>query len=158
MILKFSPEIAKKEFETIITDSVVKQKLIQEREIEPGTVPFPVLGIPDISPNHGSGSKWVTTISLKYHKRFETGIKEQIADIRPEILLFLNNIKYIETIQDGVITILDSTEKTINDKKTKTINSQEWEIEDSGDLTLPDSNKLYRFKIAYTKDLTEEIS
>lgn len=155
LILKFSPEIAKDEFDEIVTDPELRDRLFKEKRKEHGLVPFPVLGIPRVLVNEEPDYQWLTTIRVKYKPGFEKDIKDQLNDIRPEILLFLNHIKNVEIIQDSIFTTLVVTEEKRNGKTFRIIGNREWEIADTGDLSVSDTDKLYRFKVAFTKDLND---
>lgn len=156
--LKFSPQIAWNEFHSIVKDPTTRDRLLKERDIEEGIAPFPVLGIPELFQNSLKEFKWATSIKVIYNRRFEKDIKEQIDDLRPEILLFLNHIKNIEIIEDNIPTILTAIEEIRNGKTFRKVNEQEWQIEDSKDQPIPGTNKLYRFKVAYKAGLTDNFN
>ena len=112
-IISFSEIIAKDIFENQLELSEEDRLQLRiNRNLSKQTVPFPVLAIPAIAEN-GKASNWTTTIEITYRKEYEADIETQLAEIREEILLFLNNIEKI-TILNGSETLeLQSLKKTI---------------------------------------------
>jgi len=159
-ILEFSPEIAKREFELLISDSENRQKLIKnEKELQKGEVPFAILAIPDFKENMGH-QDWETIIELKYTKKSELAILEQIQSVTPEVLLFLNHTKEIEILGTAGLDkklILEKHDE--GEDHFLSVNHNKWQIDDSGDISLPDNQeKFFRYKIAWQENLSDKDS
>src|SRR5690606_9549339 len=90
-ILEFSPELAKANFEKLVPSASERDHIIKnEEDLKDNEVPFGVLSIPELTAN-SSQQVWETIIELNYEKTIEKVIIEQIEDLKPEILLFLNH-------------------------------------------------------------------
>jgi len=166
MELTFSPDIAKGEFNEIVKDEEIKQKMLKEKDLPANTVPFPILAIPDNPKTNHSVHGWTTIIKIRYktgieHDTIEQDIKDQlvknenkkeITGLRPEILLFLNSINKLDIIIDGDRNALEATIK--KDDFTK-IGDKEWHILDACNKTIENGDKHYRIKIAWKKDLSD---
>jgi len=162
--LTFSPDIAKREFNEIVKDEKLKQKMLKEKNLPAGSVPFPVLAIPDNPKINEIVHDWTTIIKIQYISEFEQDIKDQlvksenkkkITGLRPEILLFLNCINKLEINIDGYRSILEATIKKDNFTR---IGDEEWHILDSDNKTIQNGDKHYRIKIAWKKDLSDDFN
>ncbi|NND24123.1 MAG: DUF3883 domain-containing protein [Acidimicrobiia bacterium] len=158
--LTFSPEIAQQRFYEFIPDLREREKIIHQNNkyLSKNEVPFAILALPE----HNKGEEnqqWETIIELKYHKKYEGEILEQLEAISPRILLFLNHTDEIEISGTGS---LDTRIKRhfLNDDKTEIqINDNQWHVYNSGEVLYPDSDdKYYQFKIAWQDDLSDEDS
>ncbi|WP_418639541.1 sacsin N-terminal ATP-binding-like domain-containing protein [Winogradskyella sp.] len=159
-VLTFSPNIAKQRFEEFIPDPNERNKVIQQNNkyLSKNEVPFAILALPE----HKSGisnQDWETVIELKYHKKYEDEIIEQLEAISPRILLFLNHTNEIEILgTDDLDTNIER--HFLNAEKTEIqINDNQWHVYNSGELLYPDSDdKFYQFKIAWQDDLSDKDS
>ena len=146
--LTFSPDIAKKEFNDIVKDEELKQKMLKEKDLPEGQVPFPVLAIPDDPKINSSAHDWTTIIKIQYKTEFEQKIKDQlvknsenekeVTGLHPEILLFLNNINKLEINIDGTKNVIEASIK--EDDFTR-IGDDEWHILDSGNDIIKNGEK-----------------
>ncbi|MFZ4522752.1 MAG: sacsin N-terminal ATP-binding-like domain-containing protein [Bacteroidales bacterium] len=157
VVLEFSPDIAKREFEKLVTDIDERQKLIDNEEnLGEGEVPFAILSIPDFYENKEE-QEWETIIEVKYNKQSEPYILKQIELITPEVLLFLNHITKIEingtTNYDNVFI----KERYVKGEDVfLSVNGIEWQLLDSGDISMPKNpKKFYRYKIAWQENLCD---
>jgi len=161
-IISFSEMIAKDVFDNQLNLSEnSKQQLRIDRNLSEQTVPFPVLGIPDIIEN-SSTSNWTTAIEITYRKEYEVDIENQLAELREEILLFLNNIQKI-TIQKGSETLdLQSVKQTIENYGSVTIKDKKWKVF-SRENILPNEyqdkskneQQSFNLKVAFQDDLSD---
>jgi len=161
-IISFSEQIAKDVFVNQLNLSEKsKQQLRIDRNLSKQTVPFPVLAIPAISEN-GNASSWTTAIEITYRQEFEADIENQLAEIREEILLFLNNIQKI-TIQKGSESQeLHSVKETIKDFELISIKDKKWKVF-SRENILPteyqdkskNEQQSYNLKVAFQDDLSD---
>jgi len=161
-IISFSEIIAKKVFENELgLSDLDKQQLRIERNLTKNTVPFPILAIPAIEEN-GNTNNWTTVIEITYRKEFEADIETQLAELREEILLFLNNIQKI-TIQKGSeIQELQSFKESIKNPESVTIKDKKWNVF-SIDSILPgeyqdkskNEQQSYNLKVAFQDDLSD---
>jgi len=161
-IISFSEIIAKDIFENKLELSEEDRLQLRiNRNLSEQTVPFPVLAIPAIAEN-GKASNWTTTIEITYRKEYEADIETQLAEIREEILLFLNNIEKI-TILNGSETLeLQSVKKTIEKFELVTIKDKKWKVF-SRENILPteyqdkskNEQQSYNLKVAFQDDLSD---
>ena len=155
VILKFSPLIAKKYFEEIVVDSELRKKLIEQEEIQ-DFVPFAVLAIPEIAPNTNEQFKWETSIRLNYKTQAYVDIENQLEALKPEILLFLNNIRRITYSINGEETVIEKEYPLNGDQSLVVINDNKWNIKDSGERKFKgEEDKHYHVKIAWKDDLSD---
>jgi hypothetical protein len=107
-------------------------------------------------------SNWTTSIEIRYRNEFEVDIENQLAEIREEILLFLNNIQKI-TIQIGVETLeLHSEKETTEEYESVLIKDKKWKVF-SKDNILPteyqdkskNEQQSYNLKVAIQDDLSD---
>ena len=144
-------------------DQKTRDKIIQEFSFSKTTTPFPFLAIPKIE-DHSNGN-YTTTIEIKY--RSEIGILEdiinQVKDLKPEVLLFLNNISSIhfEGFEDDIQDIIIDGKKEMG--KPIRIPGREWVVyEDSGKLDAEYQDKdsteqeFYQVKIAIPQNFENE--
>lgn len=160
--ITFSEGIAKNIFENQLRLSETEKRDIKEtRDFAEHTIPFPVLAIPKIETNE-IYEEWTTSIIIIYRLEYESDIEKQIAELKEEILLFLNHIEEI-TIQKGKDKIeLTSIKESIDNYEVKTIKSKKWKVF-SREGILPseyqDKNKnemqSYNLKVAFQEDLSD---
>lgn len=155
-ILKFSPLIAKKQFEQIVPDEALRTKLINQEKPLQDYVPFAVLAIPEVYPTEHKDSEWQTTIKLNYKHGAEQDILAQLAALKPEVLLFLNHIKKIKYSVNGNETLIEKKYPHANDPAVVVINDHTWNIKDSGERKADQlEDKHYQIKIAWKEDLSD---
>lgn len=94
----FSEAFARQTFERLF-DSVARARIRQERDLGPETVPVAFLAVPEFGDRTGGG--WTTKISVHYRPGFLDGIREQLAGLQAECLLFLKHIGSITVVLDG---------------------------------------------------------
>ncbi|WP_041611097.1 sacsin N-terminal ATP-binding-like domain-containing protein [Treponema primitia] len=162
-IISFSEMIAKDVFNNrLALSKEAKQKIRAERNLSEQTIPFPILAIPDVK-EVSLENDWTTDIDITYRKEFEKDIENQLAELREEILLFLNNIKKI-TIQSESKTIEFQSEKNKSGNfESITIKGKKWKVFSKEDM-LPDEyqdkNKnevqAYNLKVAFQDDLSDD--
>ena len=157
--LVFSPEIARIMFEKIIPDETVRQTLIdKEKDLQAGEVPFAVLAMPQVYTNNDE-NLWTTVIEVEYKNdiRIENSIKKQLEEIKPETLLFLNNINVITITGAGKHDKTLKLDKfVINDEQYMQVGDARWQLFDSGELMISKApEKYYRYKIAWKHDLSD---
>jgi hypothetical protein len=163
--ISFSENIAYNVFNTRLNLSESdKKKLRKERNLTQLTVPFPVLGVPEIIQSD-TFSDWTTQIEISYRKEFESDIELQIAEIKEEILLFLNCIQKISIRINDVEsrTIILNSKKTekgnyivteIQDKKWKVFSRENQLPEEFQDKT-KNEKQSYNLKVAFQEDLSD---
>ncbi len=162
LIISFSETIAKSIFDNQLNlSNSSKNQLRIDRNLTEQTIPFPVLAIPIIQES-GSSRKWTTTIEITYQKEFENDIEKQLAELREEILLFLNNIIKITIQKDSDRLELQSLKEFSGECELVTIKDKKWKVF-SRDNLLPkeyqDRNKIeqqsYNVKVAFQDDLSD---
>lgn len=160
--ISFSEEIAKNVFNNQLDLTDDRKKILRnDRNLSAETIPFPVLAIPEIKETDKL-SDWATSIEITYRKEFETDIENQLAEIREEILLFLNNIQKV-TIQKGaeLLELKSSKEKIENYEQVK-IQNKKWKVF-SKENVLPiehqdkskNEQQSYNLKVAFQDDLSD---
>lgn len=161
-IVSFSELIAKDVFDNQLKLlEKDKQQLRTERGLSNQAVPFPVLAIPDVK-EETAHSEWTTTIEIIYRKEFERDIESQLAEIREEILLFLNNIQKINIHNGEEVLETHSEKKVEGNYELITIKEKKWFVF-SRENILPeeyqDKNKnkrqSYNLKVAFQNDLSD---
>ena len=100
--ITFSRNIVDKIYDELF-DSDMQEKIREERELPSNIKPIPFLSIPQLTEH--KQEEWTTTVTVFYKDKYEDDIKKQIDDLKKEILLFLNHLKTLIVIVDG-ITIL----------------------------------------------------
>jgi len=124
----FSETIARQTFEQLFDDAE-RARLRQRRNLSAQAVPVAFLALPEFRDRTSSG--WATEISVHYRPEFLDGIREQLASLEPECLLFLKHISSIIIVQNGEETRLQR--KLAGD--TVSINGDAWTIRtDEGPL------------------------
>jgi len=160
--ISFSEKIAADVFNNQLNLSAgAKQQIRSERNLAEHTVPFPILAIPEIT-EASIADTWTTTISINYRKEFEADIEHQLAELREEILLFLNNIQKI-TIQKGSeITELVSYKVPGEYFEQVSIRDKQWKVfskENILPVEYQDKSKneqqSYNLKVAFQDDLSD---
>lgn len=106
---------------------------------------LPILAIPEVSEK--LQKDWVTRIEIKYKHGFLDDIKEQIKQLNPEILLFLNHLKVIRLI-------VDNEEEKIDKPKLWEIKSKTGEFPKNL-LDNDDIKTKYELKIAFNDELSQ---
>ncbi len=147
VIIKFSPEIARAEFEKLY-DSTKHNSILTERDWDKSVIPMSILSIPQAEELIET-SVYKTEILIKYKKDILGSIEEQLAEIDEKTLLFLNSVKKI------VIKHNSDVPKEI-EPDTK------WKIYSSDEKILPnkyqDNDKIedefYNIKLAIDESLT----
>jgi len=156
-IFEFSPDFAKKQFETIISDEDVRRSLIEnEKKLKKGEIPFAILAIPDYFKNY-ENQEFETIIELKFKKSAEKDLREQLKAITPEILLFLKHTESIQIIGDEkfdkIISLNQPREKS---QDVIAINDKTWNLFNSGELIFPEiKDCYYSYKIAWQDSLED---
>lgn len=160
--ISFSEKIAADVFDNQLNLSAeAKQQIRSERNLAEQTIPFPVLAIPEIS-EASNTDKWTTTIAISYRNEFEADIEHQLAELREEILLFLNNIQKI-TIQIGAERTELASNKvpgerfelvSIKDKKWKVFSKENILPAEYQDIS-KNEQQSYNLKVAFQEDLTD---
>ncbi len=157
IILKFSPLIAKKNFEKIVIDKNLRDKLIDQEKPLQDLVPFSVLAIPELTPNTIEKFAWQTSIVLNYKEVAKKDIINQLEALKSEILIFLNNINYLTYSIDGVLKVISKTNPIRGDESLVSINSIIWNVKDSAEKKFNiDEDKYYQIKIGWKDDLTDQ--
>lgn len=164
--IMFSEQIAAEIFHKKLELSDSDKRLLQmECDLNQDGIPFPVLGIPEVTSHENSD--WETTIQVEYKKSYEEKISDQISDIREEILLFLNNIKSLRIVIDGEIYKEISCKKHPKASQSYTlmeIGRKKWNVFDSGEIELPseyqdknsNTKELYALKIAVNESFDDD--
>ncbi len=107
--VEFSENIRKETYLNLY-DENKRRKINEEFSFPKTTIPFPFLAIPEIK-NYSNGD-YTTTIEIKYKNKdwILEDIINQVKELNPEVLLFLNNVKSLNfegfenDIQDIIIT------------------------------------------------------
>jgi len=164
----FSKEIARAQFKKLFSANK-RQVILNEFELDEHTVPLPFLAIPKISKSSKKVSL-TTTIEIKYKEEFYDDIIEQVEELQPEILLFLNHISEIKLKGFEGVEGFKSNRMSINSSssgfvETITIEDDEWNIfENKGllDEEYQDEDKkekeYYQVKIALQEDLSNDVN
>jgi hypothetical protein len=157
IVLKFSPLIAKANFEKLVSDERLRDKLIEQEKPLQDYVPFAVLAVPEIKPNSLNNFSWQTSIVLSYKEGAQIDIIKQIEALRPEILLFLNNIECLTYKIDGESTVIEKKYPVKDDKTLVCINNDKWHVKDTGERKFnEDEDKHYQIKIGWKDDLSDK--
>lgn len=152
--VEFSDNIRKSTFIKLYSEDTI-EKIRNEFSFSQTTIPFPFLAIPEIIDY--SNGKFTTTIEIKYKNRdwILKDIIKQVKELKPEVLLFLNNINAIHFVgfDDDIEDIIVDEEKKIG--KPLRIANKEWIVfEKTGELApeYQDENstekEFYQVKIA----------
>lgn len=152
-ILEFSPSFAKENY-TKIRD--LNHDLLTEVEndtnLSNGEIPFAILAIPAIQ-EVVERNDWVTTIRLHYKENEQESIKNQLASISEETLLFLKHTKQIRVKanyeQERVY------QKTVLSADKIQVNEKIWNVHHSGEKAFSEE-KMYSFQIAWQDDLNDK--
>ena len=130
--IAFSQSIAEQEFKKIGSDETK----------------LPILAIPKLTEN--PQNQWKTCITIKYKDDYLKDIKEQISQLKAEILLFLNHLKTINIDRDYEQKSIEKPDKlwTIKPKPKAKANSFPKEL-----LNTDDKNSKYELKIAFNNEL-----
>lgn len=157
IILNFSPLIAQENFEKIVADKNLRDKLIDQEKPLQDFVPFAVLAIPKLTPNTVENFAWQTTIVLNYKEGAKKDIIKQLEALKPEILIFLNNITNLTYSIDGLSTVINKTNPIKGDESLVSINSVTWNVKDTGERRFNvDEEKHYQIKIGWKDDLSDQ--
>ena len=161
-LISFSEIIAKDVFDNQLNLSEKDRLQLRiDRNLSEQTVPFPVLAVPAIEEN-GKLIDWTTSIEINYRKEYEADIETQLAEIREEILLFLNNIQKI-TIQKGFESLeLHSVKETKAEFELISIKDKKWKVFARENI-LPteyqdksnNEQQSYNLKVAIQNDLSD---
>jgi hypothetical protein len=162
----FSEEIAAKVFHQKLKLSASDKLQLQlDCDLNEGGIPFPVLGIPEVTLY--DNANWATTIELEYKKDYEDKISNQIDELKEEIILFLNNIRSLQIIIDGELKkeiICKKHPKNHKEYSLMEIGSKKWNVFDSGEVELPseyqdkknNTKESYSLKIAIDNNLNDD--
>lgn len=152
--VEFSDEIRKNIYLKLFDKNTI-DKIRDEFSFSQTTIPFPFLAVPEI--REYSNGKFTTTIEIRYKNKdwILKDIIKQVKELKPEVLLFLNNISSIHFIGfDDDIEDIIIKEKKIVEKPIRIAN-KEWIIfEKCGELAseYKDENstekEFYQVKIA----------
>lgn len=128
-------EKTRKETYLNLYDENTRNKIRKEFSFPKTTIPFPFLAIPEIK-NYSNGN-YTTTIEIQYKNKdwILEDIINQVKELKPEVLLFLNNINSIhfEGFENDVQDIIINGKKEIG--KITTISNKEWIVyEKNGEL------------------------
>jgi hypothetical protein len=157
IILKFSPQIAQKHFEIIVAEKDLRDELIDKEKPLQDLVPFAVLAIPELTPNSIENFTWETSIVLNYKEGEKKHIIKQLEALKPEILIFLNNIKTLTYSIDNVTTVISKTNLINGDESLISVNNIEWHVIDNGEKKFQTGeDKHYQIKIAWKDDLSDQ--
>jgi hypothetical protein len=127
-------------------------------------VPVPIFAVPEIIKQDEYPGK--TVIDIRYFESVIDDIEKQFADLRPEILLFLNHISEIKITVNGACTIY----KANKSGNVTTIGEHSWTIYDNkingSDPELPPKYKdtdsieieYYSLKVARQPDLSDRVN
>jgi hypothetical protein len=126
----FSETIARRTFERLF-DAEERADILQRRNLSAQAVPVAFLAVPEFEDRTHSG--WATEISVHYRPEFLDGIREQLASLEAECLLFLKHISTIVIIQNGQETCLQRK----LDGNTVILGAETWTIRPDEGL-LPD--------------------
>jgi hypothetical protein len=126
----FSESIARRTFEQLFDDEH-RSRILQERNLSALAVPVAFLAVPEFTDR--ATDDWVTEIVIHYRPEFLAGIREQLASLQAECLLFLRHINTIIIEQDGSDTRLQRE----RDGDTVTIGADRWTIH-ADEARLPD--------------------
>lgn len=164
----FSKEIARTQFKKLFSANK-RQLILNEFELDKHTVPLPFLAIPKISTTKKKVSL-TTTIEIQYKEEFYEDIIEQVEELQPEILLFLNHISEVRLEGFDDLEGFKSDRKSIHKSsnghiETITIDDETWRIfEKKGllDDEYQDADKKekehYQVKIALQEDLSNYVN
>ena len=123
--VEFSERIKTKTFLELYNKNEQK-KIREEFSFSESVIPFPFLAIPDIK--YYSNENFTTTIEIQYKNEgwILEDIKNQVKGLKPEVLLFLNNITSIhfKGFEDNIQNIIIDGKKEI--KKPIKISGKEW--------------------------------
>jgi len=101
--VEFSEEIRRNTYLKIYNENTIK-KIRTEFSLPDTTIPFPFLAIPEIK--EYSNGDYTTTIEIKYKNKdwILEDIINQVKELKPEVLLFLNNINsiYFKGFEDTI--------------------------------------------------------
>jgi len=160
--VEFSEKIRKETYLKLY-DENTRNKISKEFSFSKTTIPFPFLAIPEIK--EYSNGNFTTTIEIKY-KNVDWILEDiinQVKELKPEVLLFLNNIKSIhfEGFEDDIQDIIIDGRKEIG-KPIKVL-GKEWIVyEKNGELDSKyqdeDSTEqeFYQVKIAIPQNFDNE--
>ncbi len=147
----FSKEIVNDIFDELFTKDD-ENKFIEKRNLPQGTKPIPFLAMPKVVEN--IQNKWITKITIEYKDSFLDDIKEQINDLKNEILLFLNHLVKLTLNIDGEIREVIKKQ----DNEFIYINNEKWTIyEDEAKLPKrlwekKNEEEFYNLKLALKED------
>lgn len=141
----------------------IRNEISEEFSFPKTTIPFPFLAIPEIK-DYSNGD-FTTTIEIQYKNKdwILEDIINQVKELKPEVLLFLNNIKSIhfEGFLDDIQDIIIDGKKEIG--KLTTISNKQWIVyEKNGELDSKyqdeDSTEqeFYQVKIAIPQNFDNE--
>jgi hypothetical protein len=146
----FSREIVDNVYNELFNEEEHKQ-IVKERDLPINIKPIPFLAIPQVKEN--PQDDWTTVVSIEYKNEFLEDIQKQLAELKNEILLFLNSIQRLEVVIDGEV-------KQRIDKKTLT---DKWTIYSKNEL-LPkelwdkeNEEEYFDLKIALQDDLENDV-
>lgn len=160
--LEFSPNRAHTLFYDLIKDTVEQQEMINnEEELQENEVPFGILSVPKLILND-ENQVWETIIELTYNKEFEKDILKQLEDLKPEILLFINNTREIKIEGAGdldQILVRKDHPSSVSGLTKVEVNEIIYNVFNSGEMLLPKrKKKYYSFKVAWREELSDENS
>ena len=151
----FSESIARRTFEQLFDDEH-RSRILQGRNLSALAAPVAFLAVPEFADR--ATADWVTEIAIHYRPEFLDGIREQLASLQAECLLFLRHINTIVIEQDGSETRLQR-ERTCD---SVTIGADRWTIH-ADEARLPDvyqnadkaEEEWYSLKLAISDGLTK---
>lgn len=125
-IIRFSGQIAAREYAHLITHPGVASKLEKESWRLGQDRAIATLAIPQIENSEFNDDQWVTTIKLFYKSDEESDIKNQLQSFALESLLFLKNIHTI-TIRESGTSITHIKAPTDNERSVL-LDDEVWHI------------------------------
>ncbi|MEI7676233.1 MAG: hypothetical protein WCJ03_05585 [Bacteroidales bacterium] len=137
-------------------------RIREERRLSSDIYPIPLLNSCKIA-DLDIANNFTTSIVIKYKKKFEDDIINQLQSISVKTLLFLQNIKTIEIDGDKIKNTISIVRKKTENGNYEIIHNNEnyFVLSDEGivDSTLVDDKessepKRYSVKIAYNEDLS----
>ena len=135
--VEFSDEIRKNTYLSLYNENTI-EIIRNEFSFPKTTIPFPFLAIPEI--RDYSNGEFTTTIEIKYRNKewILKDIIKQVKELKPEVLLFLNNINSICFVgfDDGIDDIKIDAAKEVG--KPIRIDNNEWIVFEKKLITFHD--------------------
>lgn len=162
--IAFSESISKEVFENQLELSKEEiNSLRRERNLSSEAIPFPTLAVPQIE-EINTTSNWATSIEILCKKEFEEDIEKQLAEIREEILLFLNKIGRITINNVGKeLVVIESKKSNNNGYELISIKEKQWKVFTRENIlpsefqdTSRNEQQSYCLKVAFQENLADD--